>query len=80
MDPQECLLTEVEMAEFLKTSIKTLQRERCQGIGFPYLKLGHGRNARVRYYLPHVLEHLDKCKRVPSVRAHFEDTYAKKTR
>jgi hypothetical protein len=65
------VLTEKQLADWLGLSEKSLRRQRCQGIGFPYLKLGSGRNASVRYYLPHVLDHLEKCKRVPSVRAAF---------
>jgi hypothetical protein len=72
------VLTEKQLADWLGLSEKSL---RCQGIGFPYVKLGSGRNASVRYYLPHVLDHLEKCKRVPSVRAAFEgEIRAKKTR
>lgn len=75
------VLTEKQLADWLGLREKSLRRQRCQGIGFPYLKLGSGRNASVRYYLPHVLDHLEKCKRVPSVRAAFErETRAKKTR
>ena len=75
------VLTEKQLADWLGLSEKSLRRQRCQGIGFPYVKLGSGRNASVRYYLPHVLDHLEKCKRVPSVRAAFEgEIRAKKTR
>ncbi|MGA7313769.1 MAG: hypothetical protein WBX22_07325 [Silvibacterium sp.] len=63
------VLTEKQLADRLGLSEKSLRRQRCQGIGFPYVKLGSGRNVSVRYYLPHVLDHLEKCKRVPSVRA-----------
>jgi hypothetical protein len=75
------VFTEKEMADWLRVSVRTLRDQRCKGIGFPYLKLGPGGNASVRYYLPHVLDYIDKCKRVPSVRAAFEmETHATKTR
>ena len=75
------VLTEKQLADWLGLGEKPLRRQRCQGIGFPYVKLGSGRNASMRYYLPHVLDHLEKCKRVPSVRAAFEgEIRAKKTR
>jgi hypothetical protein len=44
----------------------------ARGLVSLYVKLGSGRNASVRYYLPHVLDHLEKCKRVPSVGQHLK--------
>jgi hypothetical protein len=66
------VFTEKQLADWLGVSAKTLRRQRCQGVGFPYVKFGSGKSASVRYYLPHVLDHLEKCKRVPSVQAAFE--------
>ena len=71
-EEQQNLWTEADLASFLQCSVKKLRRERVQGVGFPYFKLGTGPNASVRYYLPHVMEHLNKMKHVPSVAARIE--------
>lgn len=67
------LMTEQQLAGFLNVSVRTLQDQRCQGIGFPYIKLGPGKNASVRYYMPHVLAYLEQHKCVPSVEAAFSE-------
>ena len=65
------LMTKQQFANWAGVSVKSLQRQRCQGVGFPYIKLGRGRNAAVRYYMPHVLDYLERHKCVPSVEAIF---------
>ncbi len=39
------LLTEIQLAERLQVSVKTLQNQRWQKVGIPYLKIGRA----VRY-------------------------------
>jgi hypothetical protein len=46
------LWTEYDLAEFLQIRVKKLRRERVQGVGFPYFKLGSGRNATVPLPFP----------------------------
>jgi phage terminase Nu1 subunit (DNA packaging protein) len=43
------MLTEVQVSKLFKVSIKTLQGWRASGIGPPFMKLGPGRQAAVRY-------------------------------
>jgi len=43
------LLTTPDAAAYLGLSRKTLERFRCEGTGPQYVKVGPGRNARVRY-------------------------------
>lgn len=48
------LLTEQELANFLQISVKTLQGQRWQKVGIPYLKIGRAvryRREDVEYYL-----------------------------
>ena len=50
------LLTEKEVQELYKLNLKTLQRERCNGSGIPYVKLGR----RVRYKVSDINAYLEK--------------------
>ena len=50
------LLTEKEVQEVYKINVKTLQRERCNGSGIPYVKLGR----RVRYKISDINAYLEK--------------------
>ena len=67
------LMTDQQLADFLNVSARTLRRQRCQGIGIPYVKFGTGKSASVRYYMPHVLAYLEEHKCVPSVEAAFSE-------
>jgi len=51
------LLTEQELADLTKTSVKTLQGHRWQKVGIPYLKIGRA----VRYRLEDVERYLDQA-------------------
>lgn len=46
------LLTQQEVADYLRISTKTLERDRWQGTGLPFLKIGRS----VRYRASDVLE------------------------
>lgn len=48
------LLTTKEMAERLRVSEQTMRRWRKAGQSPPYLRLGAGKYARVRYVVEHV--------------------------
>jgi len=48
------MLSEKELARELNISLPKLRRDRLQGIGFPYVKIGKS----VRYPMSDVLEHL----------------------
>ena len=50
------LLTEKEVQELYKLNVKTLQRERFNGSGIPYIKLGR----RVRYKVSDINTYLEK--------------------
>ena len=50
------LLTEKEVQELYKLNVKTLQRERFNGSGIPYIKLGR----RVRYKVSDINAYLEK--------------------
>jgi predicted DNA-binding transcriptional regulator AlpA len=43
------LLTPEQVSEWTQFEIKTLANMRCRKTGPPYIKVGEGRNARVRY-------------------------------
>lgn len=51
------LLTEPQLAEELQVSVKTLQNQRWQKIGIPYLKIGRA----VRYRREDVDRYLDEA-------------------
>ena len=50
------LLTEKEVQDLYKLNVKTLQRERFNGSGIPYIKLGR----RVRYKVSDINAYLEK--------------------
>ena len=45
IDPPEALLTASETAQYLRCSLRTLDRERADGRGIPYVRIG----GRIRY-------------------------------
>jgi len=45
IDPPEPLLTAPETAQYLRCSLRTLDRERADGSGIPYVRIG----GRIRY-------------------------------
>jgi len=45
IDPPETLLTAPETAQYLRCSLRTLDRERADGRGIPYVRIG----GRIRY-------------------------------
>ena len=45
IDPPETLLTAPETAQYLRCSLRTLDRERAEGRGIPYVRIG----GRIRY-------------------------------
>ena len=59
------LLTEKEVQELYKLNVKTLQRERFNGTGIPYVKLGR----RVRYKI----EDIEKYIKANTVGGHRYD-------
>ena len=50
------LLTEKEVQELYKLNVKTLQRERFNGTGIPYVKLGR----RVRYKIEDIQKYIER--------------------
>ena len=54
----EHLLTEVEVAERHRRSVKTLQNERVKGGGIPFVKIGR----LVRYRFEDILEYEANCR------------------
>lgn len=57
------LLKEDRAAAFLGLSIKTLQNKRVLGGGPPYVKLGAGLRAPVRYRLSVLRAYVESCTR-----------------
>ena len=49
------LLTEKEVQEYYKINVNTLQRNRSEGLGLPYVKLGR----LVRYKVSDIEKYLD---------------------
>jgi len=64
-DLQKILLTEDEVCEILNLNVSSLQRERCNGTGIPYVKLGR----RVRYKI----EDIEKYIKANTVGGHRYD-------
>ena len=54
-DLKKILLTEDEVCEILNLNVSSLQRERCNGYGIPYIKIGR----RVRYKLSDIEKYLE---------------------
>ena len=63
------LLTPKAVFEMTSIPVGTLSRWRCIGIGPPYIKLGTGPKARIRYDLVDVLRFIEEGRRYPTVRA-----------
>ncbi|RSL17677.1 hypothetical protein EDE15_3214 [Edaphobacter aggregans] len=66
------LLTERQVSEILATPMGTLRRWRCVGDGPPYIKMGNGPKARVKYDAVDILAYVETGRRFPSVRATLE--------
>ena len=54
-DIKKILLTEAQVCEILNLNKNSLQRERCNGYGIPYVKIGR----RVRYRLSDIEKYLE---------------------
>ena len=63
------LLTEKEVSAMTTIPVKTLQRWRCVGDGPPYIKLGSGPKARVKYDFVDIQTYVEQGRCYPSVRA-----------
>jgi hypothetical protein len=66
------LLTEEQVSAITAIPMGTLRRWRCVGDGPPFIKMGNGPKARVRYDAVDVLAYVEAGKRFPSVRATLE--------
>ena len=77
MEPQiavasESFLSEIDVAQRLGLSVKALQGWRARRVGPPFLKLGAGQRARVRYRLADLLawetmQRVEPTGRVPAL-------------
>jgi hypothetical protein len=63
------LLTERQVSEMTATPMGTLRRWRCVGDGPPYIKMGSGPKARVKYDAMDILKYVEAGRRFPSIRA-----------
>ena len=59
------LLTEKQVAAITAVPMGTLRRWRCVGDGPPFIKMGHGPKARVRYDAIDILAYVEAGKRYP---------------
>jgi hypothetical protein len=59
------LLTERQVSEILATPMGTLRRWRCVGDGPPFIKMGNGPKARVKYDAVDVLAYVEAGRRYP---------------
>jgi hypothetical protein len=59
------LLTEKQVSAITAVPMGTLQRWRCVGDGPPFIKMGHGPKARVRYDAVDILAYVEAGKRFP---------------
>jgi predicted DNA-binding transcriptional regulator AlpA len=59
------LLTEKQVSAITAIPAGTLRRWRCTGEGPPYIKMGNGPKARVRYDAVDVLAYVEAGKRYP---------------
>jgi hypothetical protein len=66
------LLTEKQVSTITAIPPGTLRRWRCVGEGPPYIKLGNGPKARVKYDAVDILAYVEAGRRFPSVRATLE--------
>jgi hypothetical protein len=67
------LLNDHQAALRLGVSPATLRSWRCRGVGPPYVKLGHGTYASVRYNPGDLDDFVRQGRHVPSVRAASEE-------
>lgn len=66
------LLTEKQVSAITAIPPGTLRRWRCIGEGPPYIKMGSGPKARVKYDAVDILAYVEAGRRFPSVRASLE--------
>lgn len=66
------LLTEGQVSAITAIPMGTLRRWRCIGEGPPYIKMGKGPKARVKYDAVDIHEYVEAGRRFPSVRATLE--------
>jgi hypothetical protein len=59
------LLTEKQVSTVTAIPMGTLRRWRCVGDGPPFIKMGHGPKARVRYDAIDILAYVEAGKRYP---------------
>ena len=59
------LLTEEQVSAITAIPMGTLRRWRCVGDGPPYIKMGNGPKARVRYDAVDILAYVEAGKRYP---------------
>ena len=60
-------MTERQLSELISVPVNTLQNWRVSGIGLPFIKMGPGRNAPVRYHIKDVEQFIQEHRRFPSV-------------
>lgn len=70
---EEDLINEQKAAKRLDVSVWTLRSWRCRGIGPPYIKMGRGTQAPVRYNPLDLDEFARQGRLIPSARAVLED-------
>ena len=63
------LLTEKQVSAITAIPMGTLRRWRCVGDGPPFIKMGNGPKARVRYDAMDILAYVEAGRRFPSIRA-----------
>jgi hypothetical protein len=59
------LLTERKVSEITDIPMGTLRRWRCVGDGPPYIKMGNGPKARVKYDAVDILAYVEAGRRYP---------------
>jgi predicted DNA-binding transcriptional regulator AlpA len=62
---RRCLLTREQAAEYLSVSVATMARWACERQGPPYVKIGRGANASVRYPSDLIDEYVDSRLKKP---------------
>jgi hypothetical protein len=66
------LITVHELSKIISVPVGTINNWRVAGIGLPFIKLGAGKKAPVRYAVADVHEYVAKQRRYPSVRNEME--------
>jgi hypothetical protein len=69
------LLTEKQVSTITAIPMGTLRRWRCVGDGPPYIKMGTGPKARVKYDSVDIHRYVEAGRRYPSVRATQEEQH-----